>query len=559
MPQASRQLAVATLRRLWRRPDVHAKTETPESLLQPEADSGKDGEPYRPPSRTGAWEDEADRSDDTQPSGPGRMELRLMMEVKQGSSSGRTIEVDGTFWTLSEPIPDIESETPTPYICVSYVWGSRRVPNPVHPSISMSDRTLRTFAAVARSFPGKPIWIDAFCVPVERMAKRATLESLGFIFSRAEAVVVVLSPESIAAIEYMRVFMATKPRPLVVPDTPLAALDADEWIRSVWTYQETANSQVSWFISEAREGAAALAFRDEHALNFVGAYMNQWEEMPDKPVMGMRHVYPYADNFQELLLDLQLRAYTYRSALQIMYGMNRRASADPANQFYSMIGALTQNPSSRATKPTIELLAERFMELCEEKGDYSFIFCAAPRDTRPGLRWRPIPCMFPIILAGHVSEGEGLPGKRVNGGVLLSNVLVLSVAREDHCSTVLPSKLKTYIRDRWLAMAAPHHGISTDGPDETLAQTVYECLKRSIFSGEGGWYTSELGIFYPQTELSGDGEVRLCVVLEISWRFGAPALASFTDREGERRYVPGILVGWIRDVGRERREEFLLT
>ncbi|KAI0331173.1 hypothetical protein GY45DRAFT_650888 [Cubamyces sp. BRFM 1775] len=388
------------------------------------------------------------------------MELRLMVETERDSPSGRTIEVDGRPWVLSEPIPDLESETLTPYLCVSYVWGTGREPNPVHPSISMSDRTLRTFTAVARAFPGKAIWMDAFCVPVERLAKRATLESLGFIFSRAEAVVAVLAPESIAAIEEMKVFLATKPRPPTVPDAPLAALDADEWIRSVWTYQEIVNSKVSWLVSEAQEGTTAQAVQDEDALNIIGEFINHWEAMPGKPVMGIRHAYPYADNFQELLLDLQLRAYTYRSALQIIYGMNRRASVAPVNRFYSMIGALTQEPSSRATKPTIELLAERFMELCEEKGDYSFIFCAAPRDTRPSLRWRPIPCMFPTIIAGHVSEGEGLPGRRVDGGVLLSNVLVLYIARENCCNTVFANKrLQTFIRDTWLVMAAPYFGV----------------------------------------------------------------------------------------------------
>ncbi|KAI0332844.1 hypothetical protein GY45DRAFT_417931 [Cubamyces sp. BRFM 1775] len=527
------------LRHLWWRPDALAEGEAQGSPLQTStAAPEKDVEP---------------------PSGPGKMELRLMMETKPGSPTEGAIEVDGKSWMLSDPIPDIESETLTPYLCVSYVWGSGRVPNPVHPSILMSDRTLRTFTAVTRCLPGKPIWMDAFSVPVERMAKRATLESLGFVFWRAEAVVAVLRPESIAAIEEMEVFMATKPRPAVVPDAPLAALEADEWIRSVWTYQEIVNSKSLWFVSEARDGAPAKKAVDgQDLLNVIGAYINHWEAMPGKAAEGIRSVYPHADNFQELLLDYRLREYACRSALQIMYGMNHRASVTPENHFYSMIGALTKDPSSRATKPTIELLAERFMELCEEKGDYSFIFCAAPRDPRPGLRWKPIPCIFPSILAGHIS-GEGLPGKRVDGGVSLSNVLVLSIARESHCNTLLPNeKLRTYLQ-KWLKQVARYHGINADGPEETLVKTGYECLRLMEFDGVGDWYTSDLGVFYPQDELSGDGEVSICVSLAVSWRFGAPALATFTGVDGEKQYVLGVFVGPVEDIRRQgSKDEFLL-
>ncbi|KAH9886068.1 hypothetical protein C8Q73DRAFT_292994 [Cubamyces lactineus] len=526
------------LRHLWLTPDELAEVQAHESPLESKEALDKDDEP---------------------PSGPGKMELRLMMVAESGTPSERTIEVDGKTWMLSEPIPDVNSETLEPYLCVSYVWGSGRAPNPVHPSILMSDRTLQTFAAVTRSLPGKPIWIDAFSVPVERMAKRATLESLGFVFWRAEAVVAVLRPESIAAIEEMKVFMATKPRPAVVPDAPLAALEADEWIRSVWTYQEVVNSKDLWFVSEARDGVPAKeAVEGQHVLDIIGAYINQWETMPGKDSGGIRHVYPHADNFQELLVDYRLRAYACRSALQIMYGMNHRASVAPFNHFYSMIGALTSSPSLRATKPTIELLAERFMELCEEKGDYSYIFCAAPRDTRPGLRWKPIPCTFPSILAGHIF-GEGLPGKRVDGGVVLSNVLVLPIARESRCSALLNKTLISYFQ-QWLKGVARYHGINADGPEDTLTKTGYECLRLMEFKGEGHWYTTDLGVFYPRDELPGDGEVTICISLAVSWRFGAPALAKVTSVDEEAQYILGVFVGPVEDIRRRgSKDEFLLT
>ncbi|RDX41477.1 hypothetical protein OH76DRAFT_1412108 [Lentinus brumalis] len=120
------------------------------------------------------------------------MEMRLMIETEAPAddlSRHSTMAAAGRYWTLSDPL-DISGTLPR-YACASYVWGNERLPNPVHPSIMMSDRTLPTFAAVARHAPQCAIWIDAFCVPVEPSKKRPTLESLGFIFSRADCVVAV--------------------------------------------------------------------------------------------------------------------------------------------------------------------------------------------------------------------------------------------------------------------------------------------------------------------------------------------------------------------------------
>ncbi|KAI9066843.1 hypothetical protein FKP32DRAFT_1589215 [Trametes sanguinea] len=490
------------------------------------------------------------------PSGPGKMELRLMVETTTSTPDSPSIFADGRHWALSEPI-DVDSASLPSYACVSYVWGPGRVPNPIHPSIMMSDRTMASFTAVARqqrdaaTANGEPtrIWIDAFCVPVERMKKRATLESLGFVFARADAVVAVLAPQSIAAVEEMESFLAVQPRPAEIPNAPIAALERDEWIRSVWTYQETVNSKALWFVAYAQdESPGQKSYSGSDLLNIAGNYFNRWESSEGTPRNVLRTYYPHADDFQEILADYMVADYAQRSALQIMYGLDQRAHVAPENHFYSMIGALTDRPSARATDASVEQLAERFMELCEEKGDYSFIFCGAPRDRRPGIRWRPVPCIFPPIFTWH-AHGEGQSGERTAEGLLLRNVLVFSLNSDNQKPQPLSAKTRMFMLE-WLAVFAPEQTVTTEDPDDVLFQAGYRGLTLLHFKGpEGGWYPTEAGVFYALERLP-PGEVELVVAVGVQWTFGAPALASVVIG-GEHQYVPGTFLGPLRNLQTE--------
>ncbi|OSD01373.1 hypothetical protein PYCCODRAFT_1478409 [Trametes coccinea BRFM310] len=481
------------------------------------------------------------------PSEPGKMELRLMVETATSTSDSPSIFADGRNWTLSEPF-DVDSAPPPPYICVSYVWGDGRVPNPVHPSITMSDRTVASFTAAAcqqrgGAAAGEPtrIWIDAFCIPTERMKKRATLESLGFVFAQADAVVAVLAPKSIAAMEEMEAFLAVQPRPVEIPNAPIVALEKDEWIRSVWTYQEIVNSKALWFVGYPQgDSPCQKSYSGHDLLNIVGAYLNRWGGSEGTPRHGIRAYYPHADNFQEILADWVMAGYAHRSALQIMYGLDHRAHVAPENHFYSMIGALTNCPSARATNPSVERLAERFMELCEEKGDYSFIFCAAPRDQRPGLHWRPVPCIFPTMFAWHVF-GEGQFGERTAEGVLLQNVLVFPLGDENRRPQPLGSKTRKFMLE-WLAEFVPDQIVTEDDPDDVLIKAGHRCLTMLQFKGlEGEWHPTTAGVFYALSRKE-PGEATLVVAVGVQWTFGAPALASVAVG-GEHQYVLGVFCG----------------
>ncbi|KAI0642548.1 hypothetical protein C8Q79DRAFT_917042 [Trametes meyenii] len=490
-----------------------------------------------------------------QPSGPASMELRLMVETDAQADSlhpaAAAIVVDGKHWKLSEPL---DIDIPLPYVCVSYVWGPRRAPNTIHPSILMSDRTLSTFAAAARCVPGRPIWIDAFCVPIVRAAKRATLESLGFLFARAEAVVAVLAPESIAAIEEMEAAFVAQSRPEELSEAPIDVLEADEFIRSVWTYQELVNCNMLWLTARVEDKTPlSKAYSGSDALNIIGRYIDRWGRIGQKDRHGIRRIYPHADNFQEILADWQQSGYTQRSALKIMSGMDHRTHVSPQNYFYSMIGALTNRPSVRGTNPTVEQLSERFMELCEEKGDYSFIFSSAPRDSRPGHRWRPVPSMLPGLLTWH-SGGAGQRGEKVDGGALLKDVVVLPLALDDRDRTKMNKTMQDFFHP-WLSSFGDYVELSSaQRPDiclEEYGKQILECLN---FTGDGGWYVTEMGVFYPQRKLPERGEVMVCIAYGVSWVFGAPTMFVVHD---ELEYVPGVFVGPQDDFSK-RLSEFLL-
>ncbi|KAI0739138.1 hypothetical protein C8Q80DRAFT_232635 [Daedaleopsis nitida] len=476
------------------------------------------------------------------------MEMRLMVEIQPLSdslSTNRTIIVDGRHWQLSEPLDILSSSSSLPaYTCASYVWGEGRAPNPIHPSVKMSDRTLETFAAVARHARVSAIWIDAFCVPAERIAKRLTLESMGFIYARAASVIAVLASESLAAVREMGEFVAThscRNPGEEVSKQPLEMLDADMWIRSVWTYQEVVNG--TGFLLFVSPAEADQPIKGDVMLHSVGGYLTAYGNSVDKPHGWMDIAYRHVFDFEQLLADWQMSLYTKRSAYLIMSGLNYRMYTTPANYFYSMIGALTDKPCNRATDPTVEALAERFMELCEEKGDYSFIFSSVPRDARPRLRWRPVPAILKSVLTWH-SVGSGQPGAKVEGGVLLHNVSIFKpILPEGGRSPV--GKIGQKIIEGW--MRHPSEG-------EDRAMLLHRALTEAMrFTGTGGWFATEGGIFYPQHALP-DGDITIVVTHGVKWVFGAPGMA-VVQLGGSFVYAPGVFVG---EVGSNGVSEFLL-
>jgi hypothetical protein len=196
------------------------------------------------------------------------MELRLIVKASLPPPTLRSLTLAGRLWYLTEALDVSRPEKLPPYICVSYVWGSGRAPNPLHEASVMSDQTIPALVAAMENSDCSSFWIDAFCIPPAQPQRRSTLESMGFIYSQASRVVVSLSETSYAAVEQMT-------RSDRVDEKALDSLDQDEWVRSVWTYQEVVNSKRLSFVT----GGVADAIVDgSHFLDCVGYSLDRYKK-----------------------------------------------------------------------------------------------------------------------------------------------------------------------------------------------------------------------------------------------------------------------------------------
>lgn len=186
------------------------------------------------------------------------MELRLLVEALKhpyadrpfhfsSISRGPSIRLYGKIWHLTEPLPVNNPASIPPFACVSYVWGHGRKPNPIHQGKRMSTRTLTALAAAMRNSTVSALWIDAFCIPVVEPQRRATLESMEFIYHLSAETMVVLSGTKLATLQKMQ-------QSDRLDHKALLDLAHDEWVTSVWTYQETVNSKDVRFVSSKQTG-----------------------------------------------------------------------------------------------------------------------------------------------------------------------------------------------------------------------------------------------------------------------------------------------------------------
>ncbi|OCH90437.1 hypothetical protein OBBRIDRAFT_776951 [Obba rivulosa] len=461
------------------------------------------------------------------------MEFRVLVETNNPPGPD-VLDIDGMSWTLTPPL-DIESATIPPYVCISYTWGDQRDRNPLRPTVEMSINTLRVVRAVVSQFSGKAIWIDAFSIPTDPLRKRATLESLGYIFSNAEAVVAVLSAESAYAIQRIDALLTgVQPghAPSEVPSDVLDVLDMDAWIRSVWTYQEVVNSRELYFIMGT--GPSTRVVEGEHFLNILGHYYTIFTRSHHTKSLAIQAEYPYVNSILDLLAEWQMQQS--HSVMSIMSGMNHRVWTTPVNYFYSVIGSITTQPSRRPVQSSVEDLAEKTMVISETKGDFSFIFAALPRDIRPGNRWRPQPGVLNSILTSH-PWGYRQSARRVDGGVVLENVVVLPTTDEEG---EMSEEAKRYLSD---LISSNLFGDDLD--DKNIAIEAYHIFKKLGFLGPEEWYMTTDGYFYPFESLPNGRGRRICISGELRWVFGAPGLA-LVEYEGDMCYTPGIHLGLVR-------------
>ena len=454
------------------------------------------------------------------------MELHLLIEATD-SEGDNFVTIEGKKWTLSKPY-DLGklNDVPT-YACISYAWGKEeQVANPFHPTHRISPNTIPALTAAIRTHKSEAFWIDALCIPFDQPQRRLTLESMGYIYHSAAAVITVLSDASFAAIE--RVSNAEQ-----LTYDIMYALEQDKWVSSVWTYQEVINNDNVYLTTLKEAGNKIVAVED--FLNIVGNSLDKWKRHNGMTGLQMRNMFPRLDALEDLLADWVSNAIGYgvMNSFMLLSNMERRVTDTEENRWYSMMCVLTQEPSRWLSDMKFEHLSVTFMALCESMNDFSYIYSSADRDTNNlKRRWSPKPGPLPSIFAFH-SFGEPQKGRIEPEGLLLDKVL-------SFCPSDTLSEAARNLIIQWLVRP----DFARD-PEVVLAIKLLAALKDAGFKGVGGPLITEKGIFLPQQSLDRAGEVQVLASGTIRWVFGAPALAMLT-KESDITYVPGIFVGVIK-------------
>ena len=140
---------------------------------------------------------------------------------------------------LSDPLTlsgDLNKALVPKFTCISYVWGKDRSPNPFHPEQLMSNNTIPSLSAAIQHSEHPAFWIDALGVP-SHAPRHATLGSMGYIYSLA-AEVIITCPETLHPV--LSAMQSASP----LPEETLHQLEQDDWVTSVWTYQEVATPAI---------------------------------------------------------------------------------------------------------------------------------------------------------------------------------------------------------------------------------------------------------------------------------------------------------------------------
>lgn len=436
------------------------------------------------------------------------------------------VEFSGKRWVMTEYAH--VSDAPK-YTCISYAWGKDKTENPFCNERSMSTRTLgaiETAISVSHSpanwsknisfshnrdalkevvgqsaavAAAQAFWVDALCVPGQEPARTVCLQSMGEIFSATYQVIVVLTEQCSKAIE--NTSQSGK-----LDSTDLRLLENEDWVSRAWTYQEAVNSERLYFAVEDNEDAiisghdflnAIMIAIDEYKLsNNIGNVA--WEKHHQK-----------LRSLERLLADYLISNVATRSAYQVMSVMERRVLERAEDYYYAMTGTISTKYLQVDGYETIHP-SEYFMRVCEEKGDFSFIYSAAARNETMGRLWRPLEGRFPALLPDLITFGGTEAGHMEQTHLQLNNMYRLIPGR------VTFDGLKAA---RWFV----------DDKNEThssdyVASQVLKRLRILGFSGCGDYLEFETGFFFPQSEpLQPDG-VFAVVSQDIHWVTGGPGL-----------------------------------
>ena len=286
----------------------------------------------------------------------------------------------------------------------------------------------------------------------------------------------------------------------------LTTFERDGWVTRVWTYQELVNNNKVRFIAEGGSDAWADV---EDLLRSVIYAMIDFKKSHGFDSVKMAALYPRLDSFDDFFVDWKVEGYLERSAYQVMSCMDRRDATRPEDFFYAMVGAITVSPAESQAPPPVHP-AEHFMQICEAKGDSSFIYTTASRSEVPGRRWRPKAAdRFQAVLPWH-SHGEGQSGCVYPTHIQLNRMSRVSPG-------AITSTAKEHV-GQWL------RSTNTGSSAGNVQVRILRFLRRAGFSGCGEYLEMESGYFFPHSSLNQSGSIFVAVATGLRMTLGAPGL-----------------------------------
>jgi hypothetical protein len=377
--------------------------------------------------------------------------------------------------------------------------------------------------------------------------------SMGYIYSSAVSVIIVLQGPIWSIIEAAAAGQSPSPFPV----SELQVLEQDKWISRVWTYQELVNGADTYFTT-TNPGVGTPVVQVQRFLNCVGASLNRWKKENEQGEMGVLDNFPHLSILEEALGDMLMSGYLERTALGILSNIGLR-DLDvnfPQNRLLACLGALTKEASWGAASNSLEKLADKLMELCEARNDYSFIYTSDERSDEMGLRWRPNsngPAhLIPVINWYSSIPAFDLIGTTQNahgdeGGFWLDNLIRLrpSASIDPHAVKQIERYLFGYQEPD-----NPTHiqiGIFKPGIGETpdWREDLLRFLLKIGFTGCREPQFCEMGLFYSQKDIRDLEEVELFAASSIVWKFGNPGLARWKEH-GIVKYCAGVYAGLLK-------------
>jgi len=448
--------------------------------------------------------------------------FRLLMPLEPGAPSEQpSIVARGKRWGLVE-YNALPNRTDAPdYTCISYVCGKNQIVNPFDDKTKMSDRTISAIETILTNESPKAIWIDAFCVPSDPTLKAACLSQLGVIYSRAEKVVVMLSQVVFSVLERIG---ETK----TLNNEMIGTLERDDWVSRAWTYQELVNNDNIRFTALG----GSTYTKADNILNSLTIAIDKYMKERNWDSFDFYSKYPRISRFEDVILDWKISRYLERSAYQALSSIDDRVATNAEDLSY-LIGAISDNPITTVNPPD-GYSFEHLLQVCETKGDYSFIYSTARRSNKQGKRWRPAngERLRPIFATHSWGLQSGIVHRT---HITLDKMSILQLGS-------LNSKAKTFIQNR---LYSPKEAKDR----ENWPTLVFSRLSLAGFSGCGDFFETEHGYFYTHLPIENHDGMIIVISTEVQMAIGSPGLLLKKEPSEIYKWVGvGLFVGRVPKV-----------